>query len=148
MTPQPLPLPTPRIVKDADYPRLAKHKTNAAYEKYGIVPGAFVDDDTHELFASESWAKQTFVQKDTTQRKLGEHECGHDWKVKDENHPTTVKDGFLHAMKCGFDTRAYTRFLRFFWNKAIHKRYEGWEAHWAAEWRAGRVPVHPGSDYP
>lgn len=143
-----LPVPLPIIIADEDWPTFAKHETNAAYERYGIVPGAFVDTDTHRLYGSASWARGVFTFQRPKERKLGEHECGHDWDTPGEEHPTTIRLGTQHAAKCGFDTRAFTWLLRWRWNKAIHQRYLEWEKAWAEKWKKGELVIQRAAEVP
>lgn len=160
-------LPVPYVIDDKDWPAFAMHESNAAYERYGIMPGAFVDEEAHILYASFSWAQAVFDRPNFIYRKmrelrasssrlvarrgpieeladeenmLGEHECGHDWMGYD--HRTTILGGFLDALRDGFDTRAFTRLLRRRWNKAIHSRYVDWRGRWSLQWETGKVQVH------
>lgn len=152
------------VIVDRDWDTFVKHKTNAAYERYGILPGGFYDDGTDTVYMSERMWRATMAQAKTDTGRpwvevgegLTEHELGHAWKTPGEDHPTETlptkrKDGskteggFLHALKCGFDTRAYTRLLRWRWNKAIHDKSRAWVQSYAQAWDANLLVPKPAS---
>lgn len=128
MPPSPTPARTepPRIlvVPDGLWEDFAEKFTEAAYEKWDnaldragldrivdVVAGAFYHHGTHAVYCSmrvwrghnqgTAWCIDLMV-----------HEYGHamDWPLED--HPTGLRQGFRHAREVGFDSRAYTRWLR------------------------------------
>lgn len=142
------------IINDKDWPSFALHKTNAAYERYGIVPGAFYHDDSKRVYSSEHFARQAFMQVKTDTGKpyheigegLFEHELGHAWDIPLQDHPTTILEGIKHAAKVGFDTRAFTRLLRWNWCKVArhHAASRAWIKSQMALWEAGELDPRPG----
>lgn len=150
------------VVIDQDWDTFSKHETNAAYERYGVLPGAFYDDVTDTVYTSEKFWRQAMMQAKTDTGKpwaevgegLLEHELGHAWKTPGEDHPTEVLpktdaegrksgSGLAHAFKVGFDTRAFTRLLRWRWNKAIHEQSRNWIGAQAYAWRNGTLKAKP-----
>lgn len=129
------------IITDATWESFDAHETNAAYERYGILPGAFYHEGEkypNGVYMSErTWRHILSMFRSGTMRPwtvagLGEHENIHAWTGFE--HPTTIRLGIQHAMACGFDTRAYTRLLRWRWSKTQHANYLAWLGEKAKAW--------------
>ena len=65
-------------------------------------------------------------------RRLLIHEYGHAVRYPLHDHPRTLWAGFVHAARCGFDSRAFTGLLR--WRDGPHALRHGF-----ARW-SGRTP--------
>lgn len=110
------------IVADADWTEfLGAHGITPATIPYwrvtrplfgdGAAPGAFYDPRTHTIHVRHSLRDN---------EALLIHEYGHAAKWDNHRHPRTILGGIKHAILVGFDTRAFTRLLRWFKPSKAH----------------------------
>lgn len=137
------------VVRDSDWPTFDAKATNAAYERYGILPGAFYLDSTDTVYTSESAWLDALSQQPAPWRAAGllEHEYGHALNVAMAEHPTAILAGLEHAARCGFDSRAFTRLLRWRWNPVSHAAFLSWLDDADLAWRTGALRAQPAPDF-
>lgn len=142
--------PTLRLVFDKGWPDWTEHETNAEYERYGkaFLPGAFYLDSTKTIYTSEAAWRRAFQQHESgtgkpwTDEGLLEHECLHAWTGY--THSTAFKAGFLQSwFAYWFDTRSYTRFLRWRWNMANHAKFNDWMNARCSDWKGDQLVPGP-----
>lgn len=141
-----IPAPDIVVLHNDVWERFVEEYTEAAYEAYDntldtmhldgivdVVAGAFYWSPTHTVYCSlRIWdGAEAGVAYCIA---LLNHEFGHGMNWPKENHPTGLRNGVLHAASCGFDVRAYTRWLR--WRKGDPTRWAQ-----AEEWRTKTLPT-------
>jgi hypothetical protein len=110
------------VKSNAEWKQFAFKHTDSVYEDLlKIPPGAFYSPTDDAVYTSQEtfdlacknveWALKLLI-----------HEFGHaaGWPLEDHTMKTFL-DGFKHAVRVGFDVRAFTRFLR--WSRGDTVRW-------------------------
>lgn len=101
---------------DADYESLDNALDDVGLHGFlDIVAGAFYSRKEHTIHARQSIVDAA-RRGEAWAIKILEHKYGHAMRKHLHGHPTTFLAGLRHAWSVNFDSRAYTRFLR--WHRA------------------------------